>query len=144
MSKACEGVSGTQNTRGSECMEERKLSFWKLERWKVTCNASMFVWFGDSSSDITVTTLVTSRRKQTDYEGSSRKTEADLIIKKTHKIDQVCLETRHRRSQDFCWGGGTRPMPPSRCHRSMPLGRCHPALHQSCIHLKLSRAAGDL
>ena len=38
---------------------------------------------------------------------------------------------------------------PGRCHpvdttRPMPPGRCHPALHQSCTHLKLSRAAGDL
>ena len=37
----------------------------------------------------------------------------------------------HRRSQDFCLGGGgTRPTPP--------------ALHQSCTRLKLSRAAEDL
>ena len=32
-------------------------------------------------------------------------------------------------------GGGTRPMPPGRCHPSMPPGRCHPALHQSCTRV---------
>ena len=46
------------------------------------------------------------------------------------ELEESVGSVEHRRSQNFFWVGAP--------------GRRHPALHRSCMRLKLSRAAGDL